>query len=269
MSAQAGDSHVEPWRTAITNADDTGIWYQGYDVSTLMRTASFAEVVFLLHQGRMPTAGERRLLDAILIAVADHGPGSPSAAAMRTVATGNRQAPEAAVAAGILAIGDAHGGAGLACLKIIAGALDRARADGETAAQAADRVAREASASGQRLPGFGHRTHSTDPRTVALLAIAREERLAGPGVEFVGALERAIRERIKPLPMNVDGAIAGVLYDLGFPPLVGKLIFIVGRVAGLSAQLVEEYTRERPMRVKVPVVYDGPAPRELVQPEIA
>jgi citrate synthase len=269
VAAQSGDSRVEPWRTAITNSDETGIWYQGYDVATLMRTASFAEVVFLLHRGRMPSAGERRLIEAILVAVADHGPGAPSAVAMRTVATGNRQAPEAAVAAGILAIGDAHGGAGLACLKMIGDALDRARSDGHSVAHAADQVAREAGAHRQRLPGFGHRTHSTDPRTVALLEIAREERVAGAGVEFIAALERAIRDHIKPLPMNVDGAIAGVLYDLGFPPLVGKLIFIVGRVAGLSAQLVEEYTRERPMRVKVPVVYDGPAPRPLVQPEIA
>jgi citrate synthase len=269
VSSNPADASLDPWRTAITNSDDTGIWYRGYDVATLMRTSSFAEVVFLLHHGRIPTAGERRLIDAILIAVADHGPGAPSAVAMRTVATGNRQAPEAAIAAGVLAIGDAHGGAGLACLKIIGEALDRAKSDGQSLAEAADQVARDAAATRRRLPGFGHRTHSTDPRTVTLLQLAREERLAGPGVEFVVALERAVGDRIKPLPMNVDGAIAGVLYDLGFPPLVGKLIFIVGRVAGLGAQLVEEYTRERPMRVKVPVAYDGPAPRPLTEPEIA
>jgi citrate synthase len=41
---------------------------------------------------------------------------------------------------------------------------------------------------------------------------------------------------------------------------MGKLIFIIGRVSGLSAQLIEEYTRERPMRIKIPFVYDGPKP---------
>lgn len=261
VSVNSVESQIEPWRTAITNSDETRIWYKGYDVTGLMLTSSFAETFFLLHQGRMPTAAERKLVDAILIAVADHGPGSPSAMAMRTVATGNRQAPEAAIAAGILAIGDAHGGAGLACLTMIAEALERARSDGYTAANAADQVVRDAMATKERLPGFGHRTHSTDPRTVTLLQMARDEGLAGTGVEFVVALEGAIRQQIKSLPLNVDGAIAAVLYDLGFPPLVAKLIFIVGRAAGLSAQLVEEYTQERPMRVKVPVVYEGPAPR--------
>ena len=76
-------------------------------------------------------------------------------------------------------------------------------------------------------------------------------------------VERAAASAIKPLPINVDGAIAAVLHDLQFPPVLGKLFFIIGRVAGLSAHVVEEYTRERPMRVKVPVTYDGPAPRPL------
>ena len=260
MSSKPGEP-LEPWRTAITRCDDASIWYQGLDVTQLMRSSTFADTVFLLHKGRMPHAGERRVIDAILIAIADHGPGAPSAVAMRTVATGNRQAPEAAIAAGLLAIGDAHGGAGHACLRMISDTLTRAGRDGQPIALAADRVAVEARATRTRLPGFGHRMYSIDPRTVTLLQIAREAGVAGDGVMFAEALEQAISTHIKPLPLNVDGAIAAVLYDLGFPPLFGKLIFMIGRVAGLSAQLIEEYTRERPMRVRVPVVYDGPEPR--------
>jgi citrate synthase len=59
----------------------------------------------------------------------------------------------------------------------------------------------------------------------------------------------------------VDGALAAVLFDLGFPPLFGKLIFIIGRVAGLTAQVTEEYTREKPMRIRIPVTYDGEPPQ--------
>ena len=51
---------------------------------------------------------------------------------------------------------------------------------------------------------------------------------------------------------------AHILFDLGYPPLAAKLIFIIGRAAGLSAHVIEEYTRERPMRIRIPVVYDGP-----------
>jgi citrate synthase len=254
---------MEPWRTAISTSDDQHIWIQGFDVTQLMASATFADVVFLLHKGQLPSEAERRVVDAMLIASADHGPGSPSAAAARTVATGNRVAPEAAIAAGVLAIGDAHGGAGLACLQLITAAMNKVRTTGADAAAVARRVVADARAEQRRLPGIGHRTHTRDPRTDVLFDLARTGRIAGDGVAFMLELERAVADAIKPLPINVDGAIAAVLYDLGFPPVLGKLLFIIGRVAGLSAQVVEEYTRERAMRIKIPVTYDGPAPREF------
>lgn len=77
------------------------------------------------------------------------------------------------------------------------------------------------------------------------------------------AMEQAAQEKIGALPMNVDGALAAVLYDLGFAPLFCKLVFIIGRVAGLTAEVTEEYTREKPMRIHIPVTYDGVPPREI------
>jgi citrate synthase len=56
---------------------------------------------------------------------------------------------------------------------------------------------------------------------------------------------------------------AAVLFDLGFPPNFGMLVFIVGRVAGLSAEVAEEYAREKPMRIRIPLTYDGEPPRSL------
>jgi citrate synthase len=216
----------------------------------LMASATFADVVFLLHKGQCRPRPNDGLVDAMLIAVADHGPGSPSAAAARTVASGNRAAPEAAIAAGVLAIGDAHGGAGLACLQLISDAMTESRASATDVTTIAGRVVDEARAGNRRLPGIGHRTHTRDPRTGVLFELARTGGLAGDGIAFMVALEAAAAESIKPLPINVDGAIAAVLYDLGFPPPIGKLFFIIGRVAGLSAQVVEEYSRERAMRIK-------------------
>jgi citrate synthase len=253
---------LEPWKTAISHSDATHIWFRGHDITTLMSAASFTEAVFLLHQGRLPTVGERRLMDAILIGVADHGPGSPSAAAARIVASGNRQAPEAAVAAGVLAIGDKHAGAAEACMEIIAEGLARARGEGLSLEASADRTVALAKAQGVRLPGFGHRVHTTiDPRTDVLFGLAREHGLAGDGIRFIHALERSVAIHIKPLPINIDGSLAAVLHDLGLPPLLGKFIFIIGRVAGLTAQVMEEYTREKPMRVRIPVTYDGLPPK--------
>ena len=254
---------MEPWRTAITTYDDTHIWIQGYDVTELMTTATFADVVFLLHKGRLPAAGERRIMDAILIASADHGPGSPSAAAARTVATGNRAAPEAAIAAGVLAIGDAHGGAGLACLELITASIGEPPGASEGVTAVARRAVADARETGRHLPGIGHRTHSVDPRTAVLFGLAQSAGLASNGVAFMREVEREAAALIKPLPINIDGAIAAVLFDLGFAPALAKLFFIVGRVAGLSAQVVEEYTRERAMRIKISARYDGPPPRVL------
>jgi citrate synthase len=260
---------VDSWRSAITDADGNRIIVRGHDLVSLMQHGTYADVVALLLGGHKPDEGERRLIDAILIGIADHGAGSPSAATARMAATGNRQAPEAAVAAGILAIGDAHAGAGTACMVIIAGALERAAREARSVAEIARATAVDARAAGRRLPGLGHRIYREDPRTTVLFAIAKQYGKAGQGVAFMRALESAVAETVKPLPINIDGAIAAVLHDLGYPAEAAKLIFIVGRTAGLAAHVMEEYTRERPMRVRIPVIYDGPPavdrPAEEVQ----
>src|SRR5713101_6852027 len=202
---------MDTWRTAIVDAGPNHIRVRGHDVLELMRRATFTDVIFLLHHDRLPSPAERRLMDAVLIGVADHGAGAPSCAAARLAASGNRQSPAAAIAAGVLTIGDEHGGAGSGCMELIAAGLDRARR-------------------------------------------------AGDGIRFSRALEAAIRERLGPIPLNIDGALAAILIDLGLPSMVGKLLFIVGRVAGLSAEVLEEYTREKPMRITIPVEYDGVPP---------
>jgi citrate synthase len=231
---------MDPWRTAIVDSRDGHIRLRGYDATSLMTGKTFTDTIFLLHQSRLPTAAERALLDAILTGVADHGPGAPSCAAARLALSGNRQSLSAAVAAGILAVGDDHGGAG-----------------------AARRTVAERRTRGKRLPGFGHRVHTTDPRTPILFDLARSGGVAGDGIAFVEALERAIAESIRPLPINIDGALAAVLHDMGFAPPFGRLVFIIGRIAGLTAEVAEELAREKPMRIRIPVEYDGVPPRSV------
>jgi citrate synthase len=252
---------MDTWRTAIVDAGPNHIRVRGHDVLDLMQQATFTDVIFLLHHDRLPSPAERRLMDAVLIGVADHGAGAPSCAAARLAASGNRQSPAAAIAAGVLTIGDEHGGAGSGCMELIAAGLDRARRDGLSFDVAAAHLVDEAKSAHTRLPGFGHRVHSTiDPRVDVLFTLAGDSGLAGDGVRFSRALEAAIRERLGPIPLNIDGALAAILIDLGLPSMVGKLLFIVGRVAGLSAEVLEEYTREKPMRITIPVTYDGVPP---------
>jgi citrate synthase len=254
---------METWRTAIVDAGPDHIRVRGHNVLELMTQATFTDLIYLLHHERLPSAGERRLLDAILVGVADHGAGAPSCAAARLAASGNRQSPSAAIAAGVLTIGDEHGGAGSGCMEMIEAGLADVRRDGLPLETVAARMVDASRAAKKRLPGFGHRVHSAiDPRVAVLFTLAEENKLAGDAIRFARALEAAVREKIKPIPLNIDGALAAILVDLGLPSMVGKLIFIIGRVAGLSAEVLEEYTREKPMRIKIPVAYDGVPPRE-------
>ena len=254
---------MDAWRTGIVDSRDGHVRIRGYDIASLMTGKTFTDTVFLLHRGELPTPEERAILDAILIAIADHGSGAPSCATARLAASGNRQSLSAAVAAGILAVGDDHGGAGSGCMELIAEGLAISRDRAISVDEAARDVVMRAREQGRRLPGFGHRVHHTDPRTAILFDLARAGGVAGDGVAFILAMERAIADLVKRLPLNVDGALAAVLHDMGFTPPFGRLVFLIGRVAGLTAEVAEELSRERPMRIRIPVEYDGTAPRSL------
>src|SRR5213083_224176 len=151
---------MEPWRTAIVDAGPSHIRVRGHDVLDLMQRSTFTDLIFLLHHERLPSDAERRLIDAILIGVADHGAGAPSCAAARLAASGNRQSLSAAIAAGVLTIGDEHGGAGSGCMELIEAGLAEARKDGASFETVAARLVDEARAAQSRLPGFGHRVHA-------------------------------------------------------------------------------------------------------------
>src|SRR4051812_6469854 len=171
-----------------------------------MRKATFADTLFLLHRERLPNPHERRLLDMILTSVVDHGSGAPSCATARLAASGNRESLSAAIAAGgvalgndhgggggggafrvwggggVLAIGNDHGGAGAACMSMIGEGVALSKERSIPIEAAAGQIAEQAKATKRRLPGMGHRVHSTDPRTAVLFAAAREEGVAGDGV---------------------------------------------------------------------------------------
>jgi citrate synthase len=150
-------------------------------------------------------------------------------------------------------------------MKALAAAAAHMKETGVGAAEAAAWLLAAVKEKGKRLAGFGHRFHTADPRTARLLALADELGLAGEGVALARALEAALAANGKPLPLNVDGAIAACLYDLGFEPAVANAFFIMARLPGWLAHIREEWAREKPMRRLEPSawVYDGPAERRL------
>jgi citrate synthase len=118
----------------------------------------------------------------------------------------------------------------------------------------------------QRAAGFGHRIHTQDPRTKKLFVMAEELGIAGTYVRMAKKIEKKLSELSgKSLPINVDGAIAALLCELGFSPDIGNAFFMIARVPGLVAHIQEEWTRMRPMRKIHPsdCEYDGPEEREV------
>jgi len=142
---------------------------------------------------------------------------------------------------------------------------DRATAESISIDEAATRTLVTIKESGERMPGFGHRVHTKDPRTARLFELAREAGLDGPHMKAVRAIEKAFADAKKTLPINVDGAIGAILADLGMNPAAFNGIFMIARTPGLVAHVIEEQTREKPMRRIDPVNhgYDGPAARSV------
>ena len=116
------------------------------------------------------------------------------------------------------------------------------------------------------LSGFGHRVHTKDPRTTRLFQLAAGGRAwTATYTEMARGIQEALKAAGKDLPINVDGAIAAVLCELGFVPALGNVFFMIGRVPGLAAQAYEEMTTQKPMRRIdfLAAQYEGPAEREL------
>jgi citrate synthase len=251
------------WASAVTAVVPNEIRVRGYRLDELMGRISFGEAVYLILRGELPGGAVGGLVEAMLVASIDHGVTPPSTLSVRNAATTG--APlNACLAAGALAVNRHHGGAVEDCMRLLARGAGRIGA-GESAGAAAQALMTEEKAAGRRLPGFGHRVHTDDPRSHRLLALAKEAGAAGRHVAVAEAIVAALASSGKPLPLNVDGAIAAVLADLGFAPELANGFFILARTAGWMAHVAEELAREKPMRRidQQACAYDGPASREL------
>ncbi len=234
----------DSWKTKITEIGPGVIRARGYDVADLMENASFAEVVFLILKGELPTEAEKQMMEAILVSSIDHGISPPSVLATRTIMSAGNSL-NASVAAGVMAIGDVHGGAIEQAARIFQEWSAKEGGTGEIASKLVTDMKEQK----KRLPGFGHRLHKTDPRTVKLFEIAAKLNFSGRNIEFCKAVENALEESSgKRLPINVDGAIAAVISDMGFDWRLGKGFFMISRLPGLIAHAYEEKTTQRPMR---------------------
>ncbi len=252
------------WNTAITRVEPNKVAVRGYNIAELMGRVSFGAAVYLTLTGELPSPAVARLMDAILVSSIDHGATPPSALAARSVASTGATL-SASVAAGIMSINRHHGGAIEDCARQLGAIADRATRESISMDEAAARTLAVMREAGERMPGFGHRLHTKDPRTARLFELAREAGVDGVHMHAARAVEKAFADAKKSLPINVDGAIGAILADLGMNPAAFNGIFMIARTPGLVAHVIEEQTREKPMRRIDPVNhgYDGTPPRRV------
>ena len=239
---------MDTWQTSITEIAPNKVALRGRPLETLMGNVSFGGAVYLLFTGTEPTEAQAKLVDAMLVSSIDHGITPPSALAARNAASTGASL-SASIASGVLAINRFHGGAIEGCMGVLARVAALVKNEGMSYADAADRVNLEEKEAGRRVPGYGHRIHTADPRSARLLALAEELGLRGPGIDAAEAIGASIERKLgKALPLNVDGAIAACLLDLGIDPGLANAFFITARVPGLAAHAREERETQRPMR---------------------
>ena len=270
MNAPTIDAAADWWRTSIIDIAPGSIRVRGYAIEDLIGRVSFPDMIWLMLRGELPSAAQGELLGAVLVAAVDHGPQAPSIAIARMAATCGVGINNA-MASGINALGDVHGGAGQQCMALYAAIASRMQA-GAILVEAVEAELTGRLGSPGHIPGFGHRFHSVDPRAGRLLALV--DRAQGDGVvsgRFAG-IGRAVDDVLasikgKRLPMNIDGATAVVLAELGFEPELGRGLFVLSRSVGILSHAYEQGCQgERikgPLPPSIPYRYEGPSSRTL------
>lgn len=217
------------------------VWVRGMDLCRdLLGRVNLGDMAFLELRGRLPSPGESRVTNAILVALVEHGI-TPSALATRLTYLGAPEAVQAAVAAGLLGLGSVFVGSIEGAARLLSDTLAGAPADAGLKALAAARVA-EFKVRKATIPGIGHPTHvHGDPRTPRLFAIASEEGLRGRYVALMEAIGEAASQALgRHLPVNATGAIGALLCEMGFDPRVARGFGVMARAIGLVGHIFEE-----------------------------
>jgi citrate synthase len=209
-------------------------------------------MIFLLLRGRLPTLKEARIFNHVLVSFCDHGVTPPSTQTARLIASSGSPL-NSAVAGALLSFGHKHAGAIEKTMELYQSKISTARLiddpdiDNKQIASLAIEVYKDYVLKGKKVPGFGHRYHSTDPRADKLIEMAIKEGFIGPHLKLALAIQDLVFEK-KNIKLNVDGANAAILSDLGFDPELGLGVFIIGRVPGIIAHIHEERMDEEEFR---------------------
>ena len=239
-------------KTAVSRVEKDKIVTRGYNQRDLIEKIRYSDMIFLLLRGRLPTLKEARIFNHVLVSFCDHGVTPPSTQTARLIASSGSPL-NSAVAGALLSFGHKHAGAIEKTMELYQSKISTARLiddpdiDNKQIASLAIEVYKDYVLKGKKVPGFGHRYHSTDPRADKLIEMAIKEGFIGPHLKLALAIQDLVFEK-KNIKLNVDGANAAILSDLGFDPELGLGVFIIGRVPGIIAHIHEEKMDEEEFR---------------------
>ncbi|MBC5793234.1 MAG: citryl-CoA lyase [Nanohaloarchaea archaeon] len=218
------------WETEISSSGEEAV-VRGKKLEEVMEMG-FSDAIYLILKGERPTDEESEVFNTVLSSSIDHGVGNPSTVSARTVQSGGNSM-NASVAAGILALGDSHGGAIEEAMKLV------------QSSKSAEKIVEEKLEEGERVPGLGHKVYEEeDPRAQKILEKARENGFDGESIENMLELKQELADKKVDLVLNVDGAIAAVMSEIGWDWRLGKGIFIIARTPGIVAHVREEMDEE-------------------------
>jgi citrate synthase len=210
-----------------------------------------ANLLWMLFRAE-PTPGHIRAMDVTLILYAEHEYNASTFAARVIVSTLSDIYSAVTGAIGALK-GPLHGGANERVLDVL-------HAVGKK--ENAEPWVREALARKEKIMGFGHRVYKDgDPRAEYLKTLCAELAAETGNEELesiAGVIERVVREE-KKLPPNLDWPTGRLYHYLGLPTDLYTPLFVVSRVAGWSAHVIEQLDNNRLIRPRAR--YTGQAGR--------
>jgi len=213
---------------------------QGMDLTNeLLGKINLGDMAFLEITGRLPTAQQSAVFNAMLVTLVEHGL-TPQAIAARMVYMAAPESLQAAIAAGLCGVGSVFAGGSEGAARMLQEALQR-DPDGDLAAIARTVVAEFRGRKGI-IPGIGHTKHKPiDPRVPRLFEIAAANGLRGRPIDLLELIsQEAERVYNRQLPVNATGALGALCCELGFDWKLARGIAVVGRAIGLLGHLAEE-----------------------------
>lgn len=231
-----GEVMVEPlFKSTISDDRGDEPLYEGYAASELINKGyQIPHVIGLLWNKKLITKNEAEVIKRIIMLSADHGP--CVSGAMGTIVAACAGIPMAqSVAAGMLMIGPRFGGAVTDAGKWFKYAVEKKLSVDEFLTYMKTNVG--------PVPGIGHRVKSLrnpDKRVKELVGYVKSLSISTPCLDFALEVEKVTTVKKDTLILNVDGAMAAILVDLGFPVDSLNGFFILSRTIGMIGHWVDQ-----------------------------